>query len=194
MRGKFGRFLIEVTTPPMRALGFIVGKLYSIIFGRLDMRLAKKGQEKLASDIREELPFLLKVPGAEIGPTPGAPFPPAFDYAFITVSSGDLVLSFSRGQEHVSVYVAQRQSPRDGHELKLVLTLLDPAAKIQRTWTLYSLASVARLLEPRMDLLRKAFSEEDYPEFRKRLSEVEDYDRIVNRQFEAELNWRLYGR
>jgi hypothetical protein len=134
------------------------------------------------------------VPGAEIGPTPGAPFPPAFDYAFITVSSGDLVLSFSRGQEHVGVYVAQRQSPRNGHELKLVLAHLDPAAKIQRPWTLYSLDSVARLLEPRMDLLRKAFSKEGYPEFRKQLAEVKDYDRIVTRQFEAELNWRLYGR
>lgn len=194
MRGKFGRFLIEMATPPMRALGFVVGNLYSLLFGWYDKRLAREQQRRLEQEVRNVLQFLFSEHHARM--LPGKPVRRLADIGWPTVSltAEGVILHLVRWRSELNASVAPAHAPQDSHELLLVLTLLDPESDIRRNWTLYSPASVARLLEPRMDLIRKAFSEEGYPEFRKQLAEVEDYDRIVTRQFEAKLNWRLYGR
>jgi hypothetical protein len=52
-------------------------------------------------------------------------------------------------------------------------------------------ADVARLLEPNMKGLKDAFSENKYPELRRRLSEMDEHRRDAIRRWETEMNRKL---
>jgi hypothetical protein len=149
------------------------------LFGWYRKRWARNQQRESEEEVKDKLGFLFSRYHAKILPAKEIRRVADIGWPTVTVEADSVVLGVVRWLSEISASVAPVRAPRDRHELLLVLTLLDPKSNIRRNWALYSPASVARLLEPRMDLVRKAFSEEGYPQFRKQLSDAEDYDRIV---------------
>jgi hypothetical protein len=191
MSSEFNKSIIAVLTPPFRAVGFIIGNLYKLLFGVADNRRAKENEARFARDIHNGLPFLFDDVGGTIVVNRGLPFPPAFDYAFITIVAGNLFFVFSRGRGELNVEVAPRHLQKDGYELSFILNLLVPTEDIRRG-ALFDLVEVSRFLRPHMNLLNEAFSPELYPSTRQILAGAESYDRAANRQWEAEIDRRLY--
>jgi hypothetical protein len=73
-----------------------------------------------------------------------------------------------------------------------VLSLIDPSDRFEPKSLLFW-SDVAGALRPRMERLRKTFSEAgNYAELKKRLSDVHEFERAVIRQSETEINRKLY--
>jgi len=58
MGREFNRWLVNVLTPPFRVLGFVVGNVYSLLFGWYDKRLGRREQARLEQEVQEHLWFL----------------------------------------------------------------------------------------------------------------------------------------
>jgi hypothetical protein len=183
--------LIAITTPPVRALGFILWGLYWILFGWwLDKRLVKKGNEKFAAQICHVLPFLFSDYGAVIIPN-DQETTAANDFAQATVSVGGLILRFCRGLGEISIDVSSVRHAKELHDFSSVLNLIDDTVRRQSSYA--SLLEVQPLLRSHMKELIVAFSTESYAEINRRLSDVYAHDRAVTRQWENEINRKLYG-
>lgn len=191
MGREFNKWFIAFLTPPFRAIGLVIGGLYKLIFGAADIRRAKKNEEHLAQDIRRDLFYLFSDYGATIVPNRGLPFPPAFDYAFVTAVIGNLHLVFSRGRGELNVEVAPKILPSDGYELTWVIRILSQTESIRRG-ALYDLVEVARLLKSHMGLLNDAFTPERVAITKDILSKASNCDQAATRQLELEINRRLY--
>lgn len=186
----FVRALIAVTTPPVRALGYVLWALYWILFGWwLDKRLVRRRDEKLAAEIREALSFLFSDYGAIIIPN-DRETPASNDFAAATVSVADLILRFYWGLGTLSIDVSSARNPKELHDLPSVLNLIDSAVARQQY---SSVLEVEPVLRPHMRELIAAFSEDSYAEINRRLSDVYARDRVVTRQWEDEINRKLYG-
>jgi hypothetical protein len=191
MSREFNRWLIAVLTPPFRALGFVVSNVYSLLFGWYDKRLARAAQGELEQEVRERLSFLLSEHNAQIAPDKKIRRLADIDWPIVTATADGLMLRFRRWRGELQVAVASALAPNDWHELSLVLSLIDPTEKIQRG-AIRDFTDVSRLLRPNMDRLKEAFSPERYAQLEKQLSEVRAFDRVVTRQWETEINRRLY--
>jgi hypothetical protein len=183
------RTVIALTTPPARVLGFVLRTMHSVLFRWwLDKRLVKKSNEKFAHEIREELPFLFSEYGAEVIPNDREPRA-SFDFAYVTVSVAGLILRFCRGLGTTSIDVSSARNSDKSHDLSSVLNLIDGEVRRQS----YScLLEVEPLLRSHMKELIAAFSERNYDNVNRRLSDVYAHDRAATRQWEAEINRRLY--
>jgi hypothetical protein len=183
------RTFITLTAPPARALGFLLSVLYSLLFRWwLDKLMVKKGNEKFAEEIRETLPFLFSAYGAQVIPNDREPRA-SFDFAYVTVSMSGLILRFCRGLGTTSIDVSSLRNPEQSHDLSSVLNSIDSEVKRQS----YSgLLEVEPLLRSHMKEVIEAFSERKYDEVNRRLSDVYSHDRAVTRQWETEINRRLY--
>src|SRR5271156_1218125 len=73
------RIVIASLRPPLLVLGFVIGNLYKLCFGWLDKRMARRNQQRFATDLRTYLAFLFSEHGATIVPNEGVPFPPSSD-------------------------------------------------------------------------------------------------------------------
>lgn len=115
--------------------------------------------------------------------------PRPFDYAVAIVVLDELSLRFIRGRGEFTVQVARNCAPGSWEELPLVLSIIDEGFD-QRYFS--SFKEVAVALKPRMNRLLEALSTDQYPELQKRLANAHAYDRAVIRQWETEINRRLY--
>lgn len=106
----------------------MVSGTYSLLFGRLDRRLARKHEARLANEIHDTLPFLFTIHGGKIVPNEGVPSLPGFDYAFVTVAVDHILIRFCRGRGELDVRIAPKDAPADLHELCLLLNLLESAS------------------------------------------------------------------
>jgi hypothetical protein len=194
MSSEFYRLVIyPVVRPPLLALRFIFGKLYSLLFGRLDIRTASKNQERLAHDVRANLSFLFSEHGARIVLNEGVRFPPPMDYAVVTLSIGNMFLRFVRGDGSLGVQVSPERMPQDWHELSQVLSLIRATGKSERVPYFYRLDDVAQVLRPNVAVLKDMLAEDRLAQTKKKLSEIDGYNHDVARQWEARINRRLYG-
>jgi hypothetical protein len=191
MSREFNKWLIAVTTPPARALGFVVSNIYSLLFGWYDKRLARAAQRELEQEVRGRLSFLLSQHNARIAPTKEIKRLADIDRPIVTATAGGLMFQFRRWRGELKVHVASERTPNDWHELSLVLSLIDPAEKIQRG-AIRDFTDLSRLLRPNMDRLKEALSPERYAQLEKQLSEVRAFDRVVTRQWETGSDRRLY--
>jgi hypothetical protein len=175
--------------PPLAVLGFILSPVW-VLLGLSDKQLALRNQKKLERDVRELLPFLFDEHRGRVVPNQGVPFPPGFDYAFVTVSVDNLLIRFCRGRGDVDIAVASGNASTGWHDLCLVLALLEKKNDPQR-WSFVSLRHASRLLEPQMDRLKQAFAEDSGQDLRQRLANIHASDRIAIREAEWEINKRL---
>src|SRR5262245_59584619 len=98
--------MIPLVRPPLVVLRAVLGSFSDFLFGWLDRPLVRYYEGQLARDIQLALKFLFTEYGARIVPNHGVPFPPAFDYAFITVEIRDFLIRFCRGRGELSAAVA----------------------------------------------------------------------------------------
>jgi hypothetical protein len=176
-----------------RVVRAIVLPTYKLVFGRLDKRLALKEELKLGSEIQIALRFLFTEGHGRIIPNKGVRFPPGFDYAYVTVSLEKFSLRFLRGRGELDVRVAPTFAPDDWHDLSLVLAVMDNEIDLHRR-TFLDLWDVSKFLEPRMTELNEFLSPDQFNPGKRRLdAEVYTPERNAMREWEAEINWRLYG-
>src|ERR1700756_1413485 len=131
MSREFNKWLIAVLTPPARAIGFVLGNVYSLLFGWYDKRRRAENQNLLEQEVRDRMSFLAErkpriVPNTEARNLRG------LNASLVTIAVEGLLLRFIRWREVFQVHVASERMPNDWHELSLVLSLIDPAEKIQR--------------------------------------------------------------
>ena len=176
-----------LVAPPFTLLRAILSPTYDLLFGWLDRRLARKGEQKLAQDVRDAIPYLFREHQGHIVPNQGVPFPPGFDYAFVTVAVGDILIRFCRGRGELDVRIASKGDPREWHELSLLLSLMTKEENLQR-WGIVDVWQAARLLEPHLHSLERAFGGVPDKDLEHRLGEVCADDRIAIKQAEWEIN------
>ena len=167
-----------------------LGLILSPLSKWLDRHLARKHEATLRQDIRVGLPFLFSGHSGLIVPNQGVRFPPGFDYAFVTVAVGNLLIRFMRGREELDVRVAAKDLPDEWHELALLVSLVEGKAELQRRG-IRDLRDASRLLEFEIARLERAFADDQRPDLRRRLSAVYADDRIATREAEWELNKRF---
>jgi len=109
MWGELPRFILKyIVAPPL----VLSGKLLWVVFGpasaALDRYLARREMERLEQDVRNELPFLFNEHQGQTVATPDVPFPPGFDYAFVTVEVGGLRIRLCQGCGELDVGVGAK--------------------------------------------------------------------------------------
>ena len=114
-------FLVNyLIRPPLTVLGYLLEPVCAL-FGFSDKQIALRNQGKLEQDIRNSLSFLFDAENGRVVPNQGVPFPPAFDYAFVTVAVDDVIIRFCRGRGDLDIQVAPQNAPNDLHDLSVVL-------------------------------------------------------------------------
>ncbi len=188
------RLLGTLLRPPLVVLRWLLGTGFSVPFGMLDRRIAGKHQERLLRDVKDTLPFLFAEWNGRPIPNDGVPFPPAFDYAFVSISLDDVLLRFSRGRGELGVGLAPTFAPSSWHDLSLVIGALGADGEIERK-AFPDLGEVSRVLEPNIKAVIELFSLARFESLKTRLDdEVYSQDRVAIRAWEIEINRKLYGR
>lgn len=179
-----------IVAPPL----ILIGKLFGVIFGPLstflDRHLARREMEKLEQDVRNELPFLFNEHQGHIVPTPGVPFPPGFDYAFVTVEVRSLRIRFCRGRGELDVGIGAKSKPHDIYDLRLVLSLMDEAEEPDRG-PIVDLRHASQLLRAGLNRLESALGGNADDRLLQRLAQVAAIDRIAIKEAEWEINKQL---
>ena len=85
--------------------------------------------------------------------------------------------------------VASTRAPNDWHEVSAVLSVMDVGVERQ---AFRNPADIARVLRPHMAEMEEAFSGDRHSEVERRLSDIYAHDGAVTRQWETEINRRLY--
>jgi hypothetical protein len=129
--------------------------------------LARKHRQLLTEAIQQELRFLFAENGAQIIPDDGVPFPPKFDYAFVTLAVDNIRLRFVRGRDDLSVSVAAQHRPHDFCELSLLLMISESSVVSRRSYS--TLSDAARLLKGEMGHLEEELSNERADRLQERL-------------------------
>jgi hypothetical protein len=191
MSRQLNKWVNDIVTPPARVLIFVAGNIYRLLFGRLELRSSIQREKQLALEIQRDLSFLFDEHSATIVPDERVKHPRPFDYAMVNVALDSFFLRFIRGRGELRVEVAPRRDPRNWSDLFTVLGMVD-AQEQSGSKSLLSLEDAARVLKPRVDRLRAAFSDERYAEMERQLLNEHQYDRAVIRQWETEINRRLY--
>ena len=181
-------FGIEVMKPILVPLFWVLDKTYELFFARGDLRMSKEAEEQLGREIQSKLPFLFSDYGGQLCPYALEKARP-FDYAVTKVVFRDFSLSFTRGRGDFQVRVAPNHAPRAWEELPIILSIIDEGFERRE---FKSFSDLETALKPRMKRLQEALSTNRYPELLPRLANVHDHDRAIIRQWETEINRRLY--
>jgi hypothetical protein len=181
-------FIIEVMKPILVPLFWIMGRVYDFLFAVSDLRRSIQAGQELGSEVQRELPFLFSDYEGRLSPyelKKGLPF----DYAGTRVVLPEFSLEFTRGRGEFRVHIAPSHAPKKVEELPLVLSIIDET--FQRR-DFRSFADLRAALEPRMKLLQDALAPDRYSELVPHIENVHEHDRAIIRQWETEINRRLY--
>lgn len=191
MGREFNRLVVAILKPPLRVLGFVVSSAYSALFGWYDKRLAKREQELLEREVQDQLSFLLVERNARILAAKKVKHLSDIDWPIATVVVEGLLVQFRRWRGELQVHVAPERMPNDWQELSLVLSVIDVPGGFDLR-SVYWMSDVALWLRVHLDRILAAFSEERYLETKQRLDDVHARDGIAIKQWETEVNRRLY--
>jgi hypothetical protein len=193
MNRRIARSFLAVIRPPLVLLRVILSPIYSAVFGGLEKRLAMRNQQRLAQDIEDALPFLFNDYKGRVVPNEGVGFPPPFDYAVVTIAFDNFLIRLTRGRSELGVHVASTHGPTDWHELALLLSAIGNGREIERQ-DFRDLWELARELRPKIDGVCEMFALGQFGAIKQRIDEeVYKWDRIDIREWQAELNRRIYG-
>lgn len=166
MRKRNRELLIKALRPPVQVLAFVVNTVYWIILGWwLNPRLQRKANQSLATDVRENLPFLF--PKGRVVEQPRIRVLP-FDYASVEVAWENLLFSFTRGREQVNVLVAPSYAPKMSYELGPTIAALENRHYSERD-LVNDLRGAANVLRPHLEALNAAFSGQSFPTIKQKL-------------------------
>jgi len=182
--------IIFVVRPPLVLIGVVVKAIYYLFFGWwLDPKLTKRDHDQFLSDIHKWLGFLFSDYGATVIPNDKEP-PLLFDFALVTLAVGDLIFRIFRDRGSFTLRVASSKSPNEFHEFSTLLSAMDSGIKRQG---FSHLMDIERILKPHMKELMDAFTEQRYPQIKDELLGIYARDRVITKQWETEINRRLYG-
>ena len=180
---------ITVLRPPLLALAFIFKIIHKVFFAWwLDPWLQRKSNQALWDDVQLNL-YLLYSKGELIKEKRPQILP--FDYASVSLVFGNIRFIFTRGREELNVSLSPRHAPMDTHQLPVVIAAVDSRDVTEQKPIAY-LSEVGDLLGPRLGAPNRAFSEKAYPDFKRKLEQAEKTLHLLTREFEWELNKRLY--
>lgn len=189
-RASYRVALKYLVAPPLILTGKIFGVVLGPAFASLNRYFARREMENLEHDVRNELPFLFNEHEGHIVPTPNVPFPPGFDYAFVTVEVGSLRIRFCRGRGELDVAVGASSKPHDLYDLPLVLSLMDEAEEPDRG-SVVDFRHASRLLRAGLSRLEGALGGSADGRLLQRLQHVAARDRIAIKEAEWEINKQL---
>lgn len=181
--------LARLLTGPFVVLHFVIDTIHAALFGWwLPDLQVKKANKHFLADIRGHLGFLFDEYNARI--LPNDPDPPAyFDWAKATISVKDLILEFYRDRGTVTVRVASSRAPKESYELP---DLLNAAGEDIQRGPFSHLLDVEPVLRRHMDKIENAFSGEKFASVKEQISLLSEHDEGIRRQWESEINRRLY--
>ncbi len=182
--------LINIVRPPLLLLKFLLTPVDRLLFGWVDTWLARRNERRLNRDIVDAMPFLFAEHRGRVISNQGVPFPPGFDYAFVSVASDNLLIRFMRGRDELDVSVASAGAPNDWYELSLVLSLLGGSCACERG-SIRDLRYASRVLESQLGQLKSVFAGDAYEDLRRRLGDAYRGDRVAMREAEWDINRRL---
>ena len=191
--GPRGRWWVPLVVVPLQLLRTLLTPLYDVTIGVLDKQLARKHEQQLAADIRLAFGAFFGKHAIRIIPNQGVPFPPGFDYAYVTVTLENFLLRFIPGRGELGVLIAPAFAPMDWHDLSLVLDVAKAEDDLQRM-EFRDVWHAARSLQPHLQAVTELFTQDRFADVKHRLDrEVYTYERFAIRQWETETNARLYG-
>jgi hypothetical protein len=181
-------FILEVMKPILVPFFWFIDKTYDFLFAASDLRMSIEAARQLEVEIQREAPFLFSKYGGRVSPFELKKALP-FDYGVTRVVFPEFGLEFTRGRGEFRVHIAPSHAPKAVEDLSIVLSLIDETY-VRRDSK--SLADLRAALEPRMELLRDALAPDRYPDLVPRLDNVHEHDRAIIRQWQTEINRRLY--
>jgi hypothetical protein len=171
-------------------VAYVVGGVYSFLFGWYDKRLARRELARLEREIREQLSFLFSSYNGQIMPIKKISRLKDIDWPTVEVSLPGLLLKFVRWRGELQAYVTPEQTPNDWVELSLLLNLIDVPEKIDRRSD-YKMSEVAGWLRSNLERINTVYSDHGIA-LKEQLAHVYDRDRVIAKQWETEINRRLY--
>jgi len=193
LQGYRKRFFFEVVIRPLvGALGLVVTTTYGVLFGWWYGRLVRsRERDALLQDVKEELWFLFIERNAQVVTNGDVTHLSALDCAMVTVSAEELLFRFIRWHGEFQTHVSSKSASRaDWHELASILDGVLPERITRRS--VASLRDAAELIEEHWSLLKDALSPQNYPRLKEKLNREHDGEMRVARQFQNEINRRLY--
>jgi hypothetical protein len=166
MRKHNRQLLVGLIRPPVLLVGFVVKAIYRAMFEWwLNPWLQRKANQSLIEDVHANLPFLF--PNGSVVEHPEIRVLP-FDYASVEIGWENLLFSFTRGREETNVVVAPRHAPNMSYQLGPVIAALEDRRYADR-YVINDLHDAANLLQPHLQALNAAFSEQDFPTIKQKL-------------------------
>jgi len=114
------------------------------------------GRVKLRREVRTELSFLFDSHDGSIMPNQG--LPRGANAPCVTVGVDGLLIQFLRARGDLFIRVASSADPTRWYDLILLLNVVDKSEALEYRSAM-DMREAARVLEPRIDRLKEAFSE-----------------------------------
>jgi hypothetical protein len=144
---------------------------------------------KLEASIKQEMTFLFHNFDGYI--VSNCYYPYSFGNAIVIVEAKNILLRVVRDRGDIRLDIAPHHHPDDWHDLSLVISALNTPDEIRRM-AFYDLSEAAKVLKPNINHLQEAFSDNQYPRLQVHLLEIDKYEDAITRQWETEINRRLY--
>lgn len=189
------RLMIEVLTPPARAIGAVVRFVEWCFVGWwYEKRVRTKMQDELLQEIKDHFDFLFLQRNAHF--VTSQDFGHFEDlvnsgWPLLTLETDKFRLRFFRWRDDYGILIAPRNSPHEWEEISNVLNAIAPEQVARHS--LNSLYEAAKLLKQHLKTVENAISSEHHSQLKERMAQAEKYDRVVTRRFETEINRRIYG-
>jgi hypothetical protein len=132
-----------------------------LLGGRFEKKASDKLREQFAKEIQERVPCLFADFGAQIKPN-AEEYPPAFDYAAVTVAIDGMLLLFSRCRGDFKVEVTPPEKPTEWRELSSVVRNSDVSGTPDRKVNYYGLNDFDRFFQANFDIIRREVSKPDW--------------------------------
>jgi hypothetical protein len=155
-----------------------------------EKRFMAKEQARLVQEIHNKFWFLFAQFGAEIIPNTDMGHLALLQCPIVTVAADGLLFRFVHWRDSRQVHIASERLPNEWQELSAVLNVVEPD-EIRRH-SILSFDDAAGLLRGHLDQLKEIFLPERYPEVKLHLDAANNYDRVISKQAETEINRRLY--
>ena len=129
--------------------------------GRFEKRKSSKLRESFAAEIQQRIPSLFTMLDGHIIPNT-EDYPPAFDYAAVTVSLDGMLLRFIRGRMDFRVDVTPPQKPTAWRELSSVVKNSDLSGDPNRKVDYFGLNDFGRFFQANYDIIRHEVNKPDW--------------------------------
>jgi hypothetical protein len=187
------KWWVPFVLPPLRLLRYLLSGLYAVTFAPVDAYAARKREARFATDVNLAFTAVLGKDTFRVIDNYDTLFPPGFDYAYTTIAFPNFFVRLLRGRGEFDALIAPKFAQSDWHDASLVFSAIDGDTELRRK-DFGDVWDVARSLQAHLSALMEISTPERFTELKHRLDrEVYAYERFANRQWETEINARLYG-